>query len=42
MQLQLALLRRMADAEIGPLIEECERAIQALREHIRSLNLEES
>jgi len=40
MQLLLGRLRRMRNHEADPLIDECERAIREVREHIRSLNLD--
>ena len=41
MQLQLALLKRVGNPEAAPLIEECERMIEGLRNHIRSLASEQ-
>jgi hypothetical protein len=41
MQLQLALLRRMETPETALFIEERERAVQELRNHIRSLSLKD-
>jgi hypothetical protein len=41
MQLRLGLLRRIANPEVQPLIDECERALRQVRGHLRALNLDE-